>query len=186
MTTKTTMPTEYRDTNLDLDLYWKRFSELMTQWHSWLLLTNCETWIMTLRVSDLQSDSDLDSIRNSCDVYAWVVSILIACKQILQLLCARHTTHGCVMWNAVSRLNQTWKWPHFAISNIKYDPRPENCSCFYFGAILCYQGKDSVVRLLLKRKNASLYHKHILNHHYNMTTTKSCMACYFQLITSYF
>ena len=29
---------------------------------------NCETWIMTFRVSDLQSDSDLDSIRNSCDV----------------------------------------------------------------------------------------------------------------------
>ena len=24
---------------------------------------------MTLRSSDLQSDSDLDSIRNSCDVY---------------------------------------------------------------------------------------------------------------------
>ena len=30
---------------------------------------NCETWIMTLKRSDLQSDSDLDSIRNSCDVY---------------------------------------------------------------------------------------------------------------------
>ena len=28
---------------------------------------NCEIWIMTLRSSDLQSDSDLDSIRNSCD-----------------------------------------------------------------------------------------------------------------------
>ena len=108
---------------------------------------------MTLRVGDLQPDSDLDGIRNSCDVYAWVVSILIVCKQILQLLCARHTTHGCVMWNAVSRLNQTWKWPHFAISNIKYDPRPENCACFYF-AILCYQGKVSVGRLLLKRKHA--------------------------------
>ena len=24
---------------------------------------------MTLKISDLQSDSDLDSIRNSCDVY---------------------------------------------------------------------------------------------------------------------
>ena len=24
---------------------------------------------MTLRISDLQSDSDLDSIRNSCDVF---------------------------------------------------------------------------------------------------------------------
>ena len=32
------------------------------------LLTNCETWMMTLRSSDLQSDSDLNSIRNSCDV----------------------------------------------------------------------------------------------------------------------
>ena len=30
---------------------------------------NCETWIMTLRSSDLQSGSDLDSIRNPCDVY---------------------------------------------------------------------------------------------------------------------
>ena len=27
-------------------------------------------WIMTLSSSDLQSDSDLDSIRNSCDVFA--------------------------------------------------------------------------------------------------------------------
>ena len=41
--------------------------------HSWLLLTNCKTWIMTLRSSDLQSDSDLDSIRNSCDVYCTIV-----------------------------------------------------------------------------------------------------------------
>ena len=32
-------------------------------------LINCKTWIMTLRSSDLQSDSDLDSIRNSCDVF---------------------------------------------------------------------------------------------------------------------
>ena len=27
---------------------------------------------MTLRGSDLQSDSDLDSIRNSCDVDGWM------------------------------------------------------------------------------------------------------------------
>ena len=32
---------------------------------------NCETWIMTLRSSDLQSDSDLDSICNSCDVFGY-------------------------------------------------------------------------------------------------------------------
>ena len=56
---------DYRDSDLD----WERFSELLTLWHSWLLLTNCETLIMTLSVSDLQSDSDLDSIRNSCDVW---------------------------------------------------------------------------------------------------------------------
>ena len=31
-------------------------------WH------NCETWIMILRVSDWQSESDLDRIHNSCDV----------------------------------------------------------------------------------------------------------------------
>ena len=35
----------------------------------WLLLTNCETWIMILRFSDSQSNSDLDRIRNSCDVF---------------------------------------------------------------------------------------------------------------------
>ena len=58
---------EYRDSDLDLDS--ERFGELVTEWHSWLLLTNCETWIMTLGVSDLQSDSDLDSIRNFCDVF---------------------------------------------------------------------------------------------------------------------
>ena len=40
---------------------------IVTYWHSWLLLTNCKTWVMTLRVRDLQSYSDLDSIRNSCD-----------------------------------------------------------------------------------------------------------------------
>ena len=28
---------------------------------------------MTLRSSDLQSDSDLDSIRNSCDVYSYLI-----------------------------------------------------------------------------------------------------------------
>ena len=55
---------DYRDSDLDLE----RLSELVTWWHSWLLLINCETWIMTLTTSDFQSDSDLDSIRNSCDV----------------------------------------------------------------------------------------------------------------------
>jgi len=61
----------YRDSDLD----WKRFSELVTYWHSWLLLTNCETWIITLRSSDLQSDGDVDSIRNSCDVFTRCWSI---------------------------------------------------------------------------------------------------------------
>ena len=35
---------DYRDSNLNLDLDWERFSDLVTQWHSWLLLKNCETW----------------------------------------------------------------------------------------------------------------------------------------------
>ena len=35
------------------------------QWRSWLFFTA----IMTLRVSDWQSESDLDSVRNSCDVF---------------------------------------------------------------------------------------------------------------------
>ena len=39
----------------DLDLDWGQFSDLVTQ----LTITeNCENWIMTLRVSDLPSDSD--------------------------------------------------------------------------------------------------------------------------------
>ena len=49
--------------------HWERLSELVAYWHSWLFLTNCETWIMTLRVSDWQSENDLDSIRNSSDVF---------------------------------------------------------------------------------------------------------------------
>ena len=32
---------------------------------------------MTLRSSDLQSDSDLDSIRNSCDVFILCLALLI-------------------------------------------------------------------------------------------------------------
>ena len=59
----------YRDSTLDLDLDWERLSELVTLWHSWLLLTNCKNWMTTLRSSNLQSDSDLDSIRNSCNDY---------------------------------------------------------------------------------------------------------------------
>ena len=58
--------TDYRDNDLDLD--WERFRELVAQWHSWLFLTNCKTWITTLRFSDWQSDSDLDCIRYSCNV----------------------------------------------------------------------------------------------------------------------
>ena len=58
---------DYRDSDLDLD--WERFSDLVTLWHSRLLLINCETRIIALRISDLQSDSDLHSIRNSCDVF---------------------------------------------------------------------------------------------------------------------
>ena len=42
------------------------WGDLVTQWHSWLFLTNSETWIMTLKVSDWHWESDLDdSIRNS-------------------------------------------------------------------------------------------------------------------------
>ena len=46
-------------------------SDLVIQWLSdtVCLLTNWETEIMSLRVAgDWHSDSDLDSIRNSCDV----------------------------------------------------------------------------------------------------------------------
>ena len=48
--------------------YAERFNDLLTLWHSWLFPTNWKTLIMTLRVRDWQSESDLDSIRNSCDV----------------------------------------------------------------------------------------------------------------------
>ena len=53
---------------LPLDIDWGRSSDLVTQ----LTITE-KLWIIKswhiLRVSDLQSDSDLDSIRNSCDVW---------------------------------------------------------------------------------------------------------------------
>ena len=47
----------------------KQFGYLVTWWHSWLFLTNWETEIVTSRVSDWQSDSDLDTLRNSCEVF---------------------------------------------------------------------------------------------------------------------
>ena len=53
---------DYRDSDLDFDLDWER----VIQWLS--DTAEIETWIMTLRSSDLQSDSDLDSIRNIWDV----------------------------------------------------------------------------------------------------------------------
>ena len=40
-----------------------------SSWHSWLILTNCETEIMTLRLSDWHSENVLDSIHKSCDVF---------------------------------------------------------------------------------------------------------------------
>ena len=43
---------EYRYSYLDLDLDWERFSELVTYWHSLLLMTNWESWIITWRVRD--------------------------------------------------------------------------------------------------------------------------------------
>ena len=43
---------------------------------------NCETWIMTLRSSDLQSDSDLDSIRNSCDVFYDRYGCIYRCEEV--------------------------------------------------------------------------------------------------------
>ena len=46
-------------------------------------------WIMTLRSSDLQSDSDLDSIRNSCDVFLSRIclrhGLRVYCMQFLQM-----------------------------------------------------------------------------------------------------
>ena len=55
----------------------------LTSWHSW------ETLIMTLRVRDWQSESDLDSIFNSCDVYSlsylrWAVLVAAALVSCLQ------------------------------------------------------------------------------------------------------
>ena len=66
-----------RDSDLDLDLDWELFSEIVTYWHSWLLLTNCETWIMTLGVSDLKSD-------NSCDVLELNYTSLLNSTRIWQ------------------------------------------------------------------------------------------------------
>ena len=43
-------------------------TDLVYYWHSWHFLTNWETLITTLRFSDWQSESDLESICTSCDV----------------------------------------------------------------------------------------------------------------------
>ena len=45
-----------------------------------------ETWIVTLRSSDLQSDSDQESIRNSCDVYLATCKSMIAINNPTALL----------------------------------------------------------------------------------------------------
>ena len=44
---------------------------------------------MTLRSSDLQSDSDLDSIRNSCDVYTlYQVVMLLFVSKVPIVVCS--------------------------------------------------------------------------------------------------
>ena len=49
---------------------WDQFIDLMNWWwHSWLFLPDWETQIMTLRVSDWQSESALDSIHNYCYIF---------------------------------------------------------------------------------------------------------------------
>ena len=62
---------EYNDYNYsDLDVDLGRFSDLVTQFTITEKLQTLKSWHI-LRVSDLQSDSDLDSIHNSCDVFKW-------------------------------------------------------------------------------------------------------------------
>ena len=56
---------------------------------------NCETWIMTLRSSDLQSDSDLDSIRNSCDV---LKNFFPGGVMFLEILCTSWVNSNNLSW----------------------------------------------------------------------------------------
>ena len=68
--TSVTLQWHYSGTTVTLQWHYSDTSVTL-QWHysDTTVLINCETWILTLRSSDLQSDSDLDSIRNSCDVW---------------------------------------------------------------------------------------------------------------------
>ena len=70
--------------------------DLVSLCHSWLFLTNWETEIMTLGISDWQSESDLDSFRIYCHVFfqkwRWWdkkpnLSILSMCSQWAFLHC---------------------------------------------------------------------------------------------------
>ena len=94
-----------------------------------LTITNYETWIMTLRSSDLQSDSDLDSIRNSCDVFIfkWITEmkskprvINVSRFRIRDLKLSNHVTKlnylpikrkQNYLWNRYIHVSQGWwKW----------------------------------------------------------------------------
>ena len=67
-------------------------SDLVIYIYSWLFLTNWETLTLTLRVCDWQSESDLDSVRNSCDIllksclYLSKKQFLFACLSCLSCL----------------------------------------------------------------------------------------------------
>ena len=58
-------------------------------------MTNCETWIMTLRSIDLQSDSDLDSIHNSCDV---LKNFFPGGVMFLEILCSSWVNSNNLSW----------------------------------------------------------------------------------------
>ena len=49
--------------------HWEWFSDLVTQWHSWLFLTNWDTEIITLRVSDKQNREWTGQHSQCCDVF---------------------------------------------------------------------------------------------------------------------
>ena len=104
--------------------------------HIWLLLINCETWIMTLRVRDLQSDSDLDSIRNSCDVFDKTIVKMVKTKKkkkhfLLLFFLGGNKFGGCIFSGSLSE----WAWQAQSRCGARQKNQTESQNCDFEGPI---------------------------------------------------
>ena len=100
--------------------FWETFERLLR--HFWdiferLLRDSDLDWIMTLRSSDLQSGSDPDSIRNSCDVCTFnILCPMYYCGAYLYICLNTHVLNEIIFESILSYLwSNTFK--HFQASD---------------------------------------------------------------------